>query len=487
MSLTHKSLSAVVWSGADIFLRQGLAFVVSIALARLLSPEEFGTIALLYLFTGIASAFVDSGFSAALVQRQDTTSTDESTVFWFNLTMGALVALGLGAAAPWIAGFFQLPILELLTLALALNVFVSALGSIHGTLLTKRLDFRTQMEIGAWSTLLSGTVAILLAWRGFGVWALAAQTLTATTVTTVLLWWLNPWRPRRVFSLDSARRLFGFGGYMLASGLLDIAYNRLYTLLIGKFYGVRELGFYSRADGVKQLPVGVLTGILSRVAFPIFSSAAHDPERLRRGTRLAVRGMMLINVPMMLGLAVVAEPLIATLFGAQWLPAVPILQVLCLAGVFWPLHVINLSVLMAQGHSHLFFRLEVVKKGLGVALLVAGAFYGVMGIAWSQVIFGALAFGINAYYTRRYLGYGPVAQIKDFSPALAVSLPMVGAVYGLGAWLIVPPALELLAMTVLGAVVFLALAWVSRVSALRDAVALVRNRHPATPDIQFST
>ena len=249
MSLKTKALSATLWSGADILMRQGLQFGISIALARLLSPEEFGTIALLYLFTGIASAFVDSGFSSALIQRQDITHTDESTVFWFNLAIGALVAISLWAAAPLIARFFVLPVLLPLTGLLALNIFLSALGSIHGTLLTKHLNFRVQMKIGAFSSLISGAIAITMAYYGYGVWALAAQTLAATILTTLLLWCLSPWRPALVFSKRSVRELFGFGGYMLASGLLDIIYNRAYTLLIGHFFGVKKLGFYNRADG----------------------------------------------------------------------------------------------------------------------------------------------------------------------------------------------------------------------------------------------
>jgi teichuronic acid exporter len=483
--LKSQAISATLWSAADIFLRQGLQLAISIALARLLSPEEFGTIALLYLFTGIASTFVDSGFAAALIQRQDVTHTDESTVFWFNLLMGALVALGLWGAAPFIAGFFALPILVPLMAVLALNIFLSALGSIHGTLLTKRLDFRTQMKVAAFATVISGVFAIVMAWRGFGVWALAAQTLVATSVTTGLLWFFNRWRPALVFSRASARRLFGFGGYMLAAGLLGTAYDRVYTLLIGKFYGVRELGFYSRADSTKQVPVGMLSGILARVAFPIFSAAAHDKAQLRRGVRLAVRGAMVLNVPMMLGLAAVAEPLVLTLFGARWLPAVRVTQVLCLGGVFWPLHVINLNVLMAQGHSHLFFRLEIVKKLLGVALLMAGTFYGVMGIAWSQVAFGVLAFAINAHYTKRHLDYGTFAQVRDFLPMIAIALPMALGVHWVGKQLRMAPALALVGLTALGGLIFFSFGWVCRLTALHDAIDLVWRRKRARPEPQY--
>ena len=487
MTLKSRALSATLWSGADILMRQGLQFGISIALARLLSPEEFGTIALLYLFTGIAGAFVDSGFSSALIQRQDITHTDESTVFWFNLAIGFLVALSLWAAAPLIAKFFALPVLLPLTGLLALNIFLSALGSIHGTLLTKHLNFRVQMKIGVFANLISGAIAITMACYGFGVWALAAQTVVATSLTTLLLWCLSPWRPALVFSKNSVSGLFAFGGYMLASGLLDIIYNRAYTLLIGHFFGVRELGFYNRADGTKQLPVGVLTSILSRVALPVFSKAAQDKTQLRRGVQLALRGMMLINVPMMLGIAATAEPLVLTLFGTQWLPAVPFLQVLSLGAVLWPLHVINLNVLMAQGHSHLFFRLEVIKKILGTALLVAGTFYGVMGIAWSQVIFGVLAFIINAYYSHLFLDYGVFSQTRDFLATLTISIVMALAVYfaSIQTYLLPMPLLapvQLILLIVLGLIIFIGLACLFRLTALHDVVNLFPRRKNTLPN-----
>jgi O-antigen/teichoic acid export membrane protein len=472
--LKQKAISATLWSGADIFLRQGLQFIISIVLARLLTPEEFGTIALLYLFVGLASAFVDSGFSAALIQRQDISHSDESTVFWFNLGMGAAMAVVLWLLAPWIAGYFDQPVLVPLAYVLALNLFISALGAIQGTLLNKQLDFKTPMKIGAVATASSGAIGILMAWLGYGVWALAAQTLAATALTTTLLWRLHKWRPMFIFSPASARRLFGFGGYLFIAGLMDAAYNRIYTLLIGKLYGVRDLGFYNRADGTKQLPVGVLTGILSRVAFPILSAASEDKEKLRRGVQHALRGMMLINMPMMLGLMAAAEPAVYVLFGHQWLPAVPILQVLCLAGIFWPLHVINLNVLTAQGHSRLFFRLEVIKKFIGVSFLLVGAAFGVMGIAWSQVIFGLLAFAINAHYTQVYLGYGAWQQTADFLPALALAAVMAALVYLLPVIMQMQQALLLLAQIAIGTAFFVAGCHVFKLSAYREAVDMAR-------------
>lgn len=468
--LKQKAISATIWSGADIFLRQGIQFGISIALARLLTPEQFGTIALLYLFVGIAGVFVDSGFSAALIQCQNVTHTDESTVFWFGLGMGAFMAVGLWFLAPWIADFFSLPILVALTGALALNLFVSALGSTHGTLLIKRLDFKTPMKIGAIATSISGALGIVMAWKGYGVWALAMQTLAATALTTVLQWAYNTWRPAVTFSFESVRRLFGFGGYLFMAALLEAVYYRVYTLIIGKVYGVHDLGMYNRADGVRQMPVGVLDNILSRVTFPIFSAAAQDKAKLRRGARHAIRTMMLINVPIMFGMMATAAPLVGTLFGQQWLPAAPILQVLCLGGLLVPLHVINRNVLVAQGHASMFFRLEVIKKLLGTGLLIFGSFFGVMGIAWSQVAFSLIAFFINTHYAHIHISYGAQEQISDFLPSLILSIVMAATVYWLGEALPLTLVTEFLLQISVGIVIFLSGCHLLKLTAYRELV-----------------
>jgi len=468
--LKRRALSATVWSGADIFLRQGLQFAVTIALVRLLGPSEFGTIALLALFTGIATVFVDGGFSAALIQNQNVSHVDESTVFWFNLAIGVAVAAIFWIIAPAIATFYSKPILTPLMELMALNVTLSALGAIHRTLLTKQLNFRLQMEVGVIAVIASGGTAIFMAWRGYGVWALATQIVVMTGISTGLLWAWHHWRPLLAWSGDSARKLFG--GYHLGSSLLDVVYTRLYTLMIGKFYSARELGFYNNADTTAQLPGNFLTGILTRVALPMFSVAADDRVMLRRGLQLSVRGMMLLNVPMMLGMAALADPLVRTLFGAQWLTTVPILRVLCLAGVLLPVHIINLNVLMAQGHSGLMFRLEVTKKVLGVALICAGTFFGVMGIAWSQAIFSLLTFFINAHYSKQFLDYGAVAQSRDFLPVIGVAAVMAIMIYRISIYWPEVSLRELMALVLIGAVFFLTSVWVLRLTVLHDVIAL---------------
>lgn len=459
-----------------MFLRQGLQFVVTILLARLVAPEQFGVIALLSIFTGVAGAFVDSGFAAALIQKQTTTRLDESTVFWFNVGIGAATSLALFTAAPSIANFFDQPVLVPITRVLSLTIFISSLGSIHFTLLEKALKFRPQVAVGAVSTVLSGTTGIALGWLGFGVWALVWQQVVAAACTSVFIWFLHPWRPTWAFSMSSARSLFGFGGYVLATNILETVYQRFYTILIGKNFGVRDLGFYSRADSTQQLPTGILTTVLMRVAFPVFSVANDDKDRLRRGVRLAVRGAMLLNAPVMLGLAAVSDVLIVTLFGRRWLPAAPILQILCIAGLLWPLHRINLTVLVAQGHSRLFFNLELIKKVLGISLLLGGAAFGVIGVAWATVVSSVAAFYINAYYTGKLLRYGALRQIVDSLPIVCVSVAMATTVHYAGiTWRLAAP-LALVVQVALGVAFMVAVVSVLRLGAVREAVELVREK-----------
>jgi teichuronic acid exporter len=281
--MKRRALTAMGWSGADILVRNGLQFVVTIILARLVAPEEFGTVAMLSLFIGLAGVMVDGGLSTALIQRQDVDHADESTVFWFNVGVGVLVAGLLGLMASPIATYFNHPVLAPLVVVGALTVFCSALGAVHTALLVKRLDFFTLLKAGGAAAVLSGSIAITLAVKGYGVWALAAQMISMACLNTFFLWMLNRWRPLARFSRDSLRKLLGFGAFVLAANAVDTFYNRAYTVLIGRYIGLGELGYYDRAEYARQLPAGLLSGIVARVALPIFSENAHDPVLLRSG------------------------------------------------------------------------------------------------------------------------------------------------------------------------------------------------------------
>jgi len=467
-------MKAVAWSGADVFTRQGVQFFVSIMLARLLAPEHFGIVAVLSVFISLSAIFIDGGFSYALIQHQDITTVDECSVFCFNVGLAIVAATLLCAAAPWIASYFKQPVLRPLAYLMSVDLLLKASSGVQKAMLTKRLNIRSVFIVGLAASLISGVLAVVLALAGFGVWSLAGQTIVSSGITTVLLWWLYPLRPLSGFRVASLAKLFGFGKYMMVSSLLNAAYSSLLTVLVAKLFSARNLGFYLRAQGTQTIPVNLLSNTIERVALPVLSTTATDHDQLVRGIRRLLTGMMLINVPTMLGLAALSEQVIATLFGAKWLPAVPYLQVLCLAGVFWPMHVVNLTALLAQGRSDLFFRLEVAKTILGVSTILFASFHGMMAIVWSQVAVGLICFFINAHYTDRLLGYGALRQLRDVFPLEAVATMMAIVIWALGRAIHFPAAFELLILVPLGAVIFFMICHWFDIGRFSEALLLLR-------------
>ena len=472
--LKHQAARAIGWSSVDQIVRQGLSFAVSVTMARLLAPEAYGTVVLLNLFTGIAGIFVDVGLTSALIQKKDTTLTDESTVFWFNVVAGCIMGTALFLAAPWIAKFYGIPILSSIARLNALLFVIGAGNAVHNTIFAKRLDFKTPLKVNFVAMLLSAGIGIFFAWKGYGVWALVAQAMSGAVINTAMIWSLSTWRPAFTFSLDSFRSLFRFGGFLFLSYLLETVYQQFYTLIIGKWYGVHDLGIYNRANATKQLPTETLSGVLSRVALPILAQVTDDHERMLRAVRMSIRGIMFINIPMMLGIATVAEPLILTLFGPVWAPAIPLLQILALDGVLYPLHVINLSVLKAMGHSSKFLKVEIVKKIVGITLVILGARYGIHGMAWAVVISSCFCYIFNAYYTGKLLGYGSFQQSRDFLPALSCGILMAVLVIACGHTLTGPPPLRLVVLSLTGVVTFILTAKLCKIAELSDAISFIQ-------------
>lgn len=443
------------WSAFDVFVRLGMQFGISIVLARLLTPEDFGVIAMLSLFMGVAGIFADSGFGSALNQRQNTTHTDESTVFFFNLGMGALAALLLCAAAPWIAEFFKQPVLQQLTYAMAFNLFLGVFGAIHTTLLNKEMNYKVITKVGVFSSMAGGAVAIYMASQGYGVWSLAGFALVSSIVTVMLLWLWHPWRPACVFSIASLRSLFNFGGYAMASSLLDVFATNLNAILIGKLYSVRDAGLFERAQRTQQMPASIMMGVVNRVAFSTFASVAEDKARLARGLRQALSIAMFVNIPASVGMIILAEPLILTLLGTQWLPCVPILQVLGLCGLLVPLHSLNLNILRAQGRTDLNFRIAMLKKTFAISLVAISSLFGVMAMAWAQLVISIFAYFLNTRYTNILLGYSGWKQLSDLKMNFVVAMPMSLVVYFMNQMLQVAPIFKLITISICGAVIYL--------------------------------
>jgi teichuronic acid exporter len=462
------------WSTMDLIARAVLGLVILMGLTRLVSPQDFGVFALLHLFIGLALILVDGGLSSALIQHQDISHTDESSVFWINL----INSLCLGAILCWsastLAEFYSQAQLKPLIWMLAVHIFFVALGTTHATLLSKQLAFRAQFYAGVVSTLIAGTIALGLAWYNYGVWALAIQLVVASAVNTSILWMCSTWRPAWVLSVPSLKRLSGFGSYIMVAAIIDVVYTRIYTLLIGKFFSIRDLAFFDRAENSKQLILNLVGSILSRVLFPVFSECVSDPQQLRNQMRAAVKLSMLIHLPLMLGMAFCARNLVLVMFGEDWLPSASYLQVLCLAGIFWPLHVINLIALKAQGHAALFLRLELIKKTVGVVLLAISCAYGLTAIAWSFVAASFLAFLINTFYSGRFLAYGCKEQTIDLLPTLAMSCSMVLLLMWVTPIEGMHQALELALQVVIGFVFVLIWCWLFRLSAFLALVRLMR-------------
>ncbi len=425
-NMKKRARSAVIWTGFDLLLQKLIGFMLAIILAHLLTPEDFGTMALLAFFIGIASVFSDAGFSYALIQRQDVNHVDESTVFWFNFLAAIIIALILFLISPWIAKLYDIYVLQDLLYLVSCLVILNSLGSIHRTLLTKALDFKKQAIVSFLSILVSGMIAIYMAYHEFGVWALACQIMISSCITTLLLWNIHSWRPLFIFNLPSLKKLFEVGGYMFAALLFKVLYEKGYGLFVAKLFGVSQLGVFDRADTTQRMISETMTGVVSKVAFPLYAKYVDDQERLLQIVRMSVRSLMFVMVPLMLVILVLGDLLIPVVLGEQWLSAVPVFQVLCVVGLLYPLQSVNVSVLQAQGYAKLNFRLTVLKRSIGILLLIVGSSWGIIGVAWSMVIGSVLSLFINGYYTKKFLHYSIFLQFKDCLSSVLLGCLMGG-------------------------------------------------------------
>lgn len=475
-NLKNKTVHALFWSFLERFGQQGIKFIISIILARLLLPQEFGLIAMLTIFMAIADSFINSGFGQALIQKQDATHIDECSIFYFNVLLGFLAAGLLCLAAPWIADFYNQPLLGPLTCAMSLNLIINALGLIQITLLTKQIDFKTQLKISVIATVISGTIGVAMALYGFGVWSLVVQSLSSNLLRTALLWFFNTWRPSLLFSFSSLHTMFSFGSRLLASGLLDTVFQNIYLVVIGKLFSPIALGFYSNAKKLQQLPVANISGIISRVTYPVFSSVQDDKPRLKRGVRKALTMLVMINFPIMIGMAIVAEPLVLVLLTEKWAPCIPYLRLLCVVGILYPLHVINLNVLTAQGRSDLFFRLEVVKKIIVVIAVAVTYRWGVVAMIYGQMLTSCIAYFLNAYYTGKLLSYPITEQIQDLMPSLGLACIMGFAVSSIQ-YLPITNQLILLAMQIMtGIVLYGSLGFAFKIASFMEIIGMLKSK-----------
>lgn len=428
-SLKQKTTKGLFWSSVERFSNQGMSFLFSVILARMLDPSDFGIIAMITIFFAVAQSFVDSGFSNALVRKTNRREEDLSTCFYFNIGVGIIAYIVLFLIAPLVSSFYEQPILSPIIRITGMGVVLNSLCVVQQALFTIKIDFKSQAKVTLSATIISGIVGVVLAYQGYGVWALVWQGVVLSLVRMGLLWVMSKWHPTTGFSKSSFNYLFGYGSKLLASGLLDTIYNNIYPIVIGKFYTPAQLGNYSRALSFAQLPSSNITSILQRVTFPVLSTIQDDIPRLQANYRRLLKLSAFIIFPLMMGLAAVAFPMIRLILTPKWEGCSLYLQIICFALMWYPIHAINLNLLQVKGRSDLFLRLEIIKKIVGVCIMCITIPLGITAMCIGMVASSLISLFINTYYTGKLINIGCLKQMRDLTPIFINSLIMGGIVY----------------------------------------------------------
>ena len=442
-SLKDKTIKGTAWSAIDNVTQMGVYFIVSIVLARLLSPDDYGLIGIINIFIVVCNTIINGGFSTALIRKKKIIDDDYSTAFIVNLGLSILLYLVIFALSPLIASFFGRYELISLTRVSLLTMIIGALAIAQQARLTKRIDFKTQTKITLTASIVSGCIGITMALLGFGVWALVSQMIVMQMLKTLMLWIYNHWIPSLRFNKQSFQDLFGFGWKMMVSGILDSLWTQLYQVVVGKYYNASTLGQYTNAKQFSQVFSSNLTNVVQRVTFPVLSEIQDEKERMIAAYRRVIKMTMFITLTLMFFLSAVSEPLLYCLIGEKWHQAATYLPLICMVGVFYPLHAINLNMLMVQGRSDLFLKLEIIKKVVCIFPLVIGACIGIFPMLYASLITSIICYFLNSYYPGKLLGYSSCMQLKDISKSFYISSLMAVLVYlfkylPISYWIILP-------------------------------------------------
>lgn len=421
MDLKRQASRGALWVFVEQFSSQMIAFVINLVLARILVPSDFGTIALFGVVMSVAAVLINGGMTSSLVRSQKLESTDFSTVFWFNVVTSLVLYVAVYLISPFVAAFYKMSILSPLIRVYSIILIIDSFVSVQIVRFEKELDFKTTFKIKLPSLLVGGVSGIFFAFCGFGVWSLVYSALIRNLVSTVQYWFYSDWRPQFTFDKQKFRYHFGFGARMTISALLDVIFNNLYTIIIGKKFSATQLGYYDRADSLKQLPVNNIAMTLIRVSYPLFAKISNDDERLRQAYQQMLKLVIYGIAPMVTLMIITAEPLIRFLLTDKWLPSVPYFKILCLAGLLYPIHAYNLNILQVKGRSDLFLKLEVLKKIMIILVVACVMPFGMLGLVWGQVVVSVAALFLNTYYTGKFLKYSLIQQISDLLPSIAVA------------------------------------------------------------------
>ena len=434
-SLKRKTVKGAFWSFAERFTAQGVHFLVMIIIARILSPREFGLIGMLTIFLAVAQSLIDSGFSQALIRKQDRTEADKNTVFYFNIIISIVLYLLFWLISPWVAAFYEEPQLVEIMKVVCLVIVINSFALVQRALYTIKIDFKTQTKASIISSVVSGAVGIYLAYSGYGVWALVCQQLVNSLANVIVLWYYSDWYPRLKYSWSSFNSMFGFGSKLMISGLLDTLYRNIYQLVIGKVFSAESLGHYTNAHKFSDFPSSNLSSVLQRVTYPVMCNIQDEDSRLAIAYRKFLSLSAFIVFPLMCGLAALSFPLIDTVLGDEWHFAAVLLIPLCFQMMWYPIHSINLNLIQVKGRSDLFLRLEIIKKVIGVTILFVSLPFGLLVMCYTGILSSLICLAINTFYTGKLIKVGLLVQMKDIFGTFLLSMLMFVLIIGINTFI----------------------------------------------------
>lgn len=474
-NLKHKAKIGMYWSFFNQFANNGLSFIVGVIMARILSPEDYGITALPAVFIAVASVFIDSGFSSALVRKTDLTEKDLSTSFYYSLIVGLTCYVLIFMASPWIADFYSTPILEPLIRVTALTFLWGPLNTPQNVILQRRLDFKTPAIISIITKIVGASIGIGFAYAGFGIWALVLMGTISSFLSFIQTWISVKWMPKEKWSKQSFKYLWNFGNKIIVTYLIDKIYQNIAPIVIGKYYSTADLGQYNRADAYAKLPSTLATGVLQSVTFPVLSKIQDNKEILAAKYRQMIKSSTFIVLPIMFGLAALAHPVVVLLIGEKWIPCVPYLRIISITMALYPLQSLNVNLLMVKGRSDLYLRLEIAKKVIGIIMLIITLPISIYVLVCGFFVQSIINLVLNTYYTGKLIGVTLFIQVKDILPSVLNGLLMFASVYAITVFFD-NLLLQVFVGTITGICIYLSIAYLFKFREIEDVVYMLKFR-----------
>ena len=475
-SLKQQTISGMLWSAVQKFGNMGISFVTNIVLARMLTPDDYGCIGMLAIFITVSNTFVDGGFGSALIQKKEPTQKDYSTIFWWNIFISSLLYGVLYLSAPAIAEFYHIPLLSSVLRVQGIILIIHSLNIIQTNQLRKQLRFKRLANVTVIAHIIAALTAIILAWQGWGVWALVAQQIIGSSMISLILWYINKWMPDFCFSKESFKQLFGFGSFILISNLINTFCNNVQGLLIGRFFTPAAMGYYTQARKLEEIASLSFSSVVDQVSYPVLSKFQSDNVAMKNVLRKLVTSLAYVTFPMMLILILIAEPLITLIYGDKWLDCVPYFQILCIAGIAICLQGIHYYAVASKGKSKDLFVWTIIKRALGLFVLIVGMYFGnIEGLLWGCSIGSWIILLSNAYLVDKYIKYSLFAQLRDLFPILLVAIITYIIVYALNMYLVCNAYIKAFIMLLLYLIIYLGISYCFRLSALTFCIETIKS------------